>query len=55
MVQFDQLYELVYIAGECHKGKIKAYPAIHTNYSLSTCTISNWKDLNRSSEILVIN
>ena len=31
------------------------YPAIHTNYSLSNCTISNNKDFNRSSDFLVIN
>ena len=31
------------------------YPAIHTNYSWSNCTIWNYKDLNRSSEFLVIN
>ena len=31
------------------------YPAIHTNYSLSNCTISNKKDCNRSSDFLVIN
>ena len=31
------------------------YLAIHTNCSLSNCTIWNFKDLNRSSEPLVIN
>ena len=31
------------------------YPAIHTNYTLSNCTISNKKDFNRSSDFLVIN
>ena len=33
----------------------RQYPAIHTNFSLSNCTISNYKDLNRSSDFLVIN
>ena len=37
------------------KQKITQYPAIHTNYSLSNCTISNKKDFNRSSYFLVIN
>ena len=31
------------------------YRAIHTNYSLSNCTISNKNDFNRSSDFLVIN
>ena len=31
------------------------YPAIHTNYSWSNCTISNYKYLNRSSDFLVFN
>ncbi len=31
------------------------YPAIHTNYSLSSYAISNKKDFNRSSDFLVIN
>ena len=30
------------------------YPLIHTNYSLSNCTISNKKDFNRASDFLVI-
>ena len=37
------------------KLKVTQYPAIHTNYSLSNCTISNKKDFNRSSDFLVIN
>ena len=37
------------------KVKFSKYPAIHTNYSLSNCTISNQKDLNRFSEFLGIN
>ncbi len=37
------------------KLKCTQYPAIHTNYSLSNCTISNKKDFNRSSDFLVIN
>ena len=37
------------------KLKCRQYPAIHTNYSCSNCTISSYKDLNRSSEFLVIN
>ena len=37
--------------------KLKCWPspAIYTNYISSNCTISNWKELNRSSEFLVIN
>ena len=30
-------------------------PAIYTDYSVSNCTISNQKDLNRSSDFLIIN
>ena len=37
------------------KQKCTQYPAIHTNYSLSNCIISNKKDFNRSSDFLVIN
>ena len=37
------------------KLKFMQYPAIHTNYSLSNCIISNKKDFNRSSDFLVIN
>ena len=37
------------------KQKFTQYPAIHTNYSLSNCTISNKKNFNRSSDFLVIN
>ena len=37
------------------KQKCTQYPAIHTNYSLSNCTISKKKDFNRSSDFLVIN
>ena len=37
------------------KLKFTQYPAIHNNYSLSNYTISNKKDFNRSSDILVIN
>ena len=37
------------------KLKFMQYPAIHTHYSLSNCTISNKKDFNRSSDFLVIN
>ena len=37
------------------KQKCTQYPAIHSNYSLSNCTISNKKDFNRSSDFLVIN
>ena len=37
------------------KLKCMQYPAIDTNYSCSNCSISNLKDLNRSSEFLVIN
>ena len=29
------------------------YPAIHSNYSLSNCTISNKKNFNRSTDFLV--
>ena len=39
----------------CWKLKFTQYPAIHTNYSLSNCTISNKKDFNRSSKFQVIN
>ena len=37
------------------KLKFTQYPAIHTNYSLSNCTITSKKDFNRSSDFLVIN
>ena len=37
------------------KHKCTQHAAIHTNYSLSNCTISNKKDFNRSSDFLVIN
>ena len=37
------------------KLKFRQYPGIHTNYSLSNCTISNYSDLSRSSEFLGIN
>ena len=33
----------------------KRYPAIHPNYSVSNCTILQKKDLNRSSDLVVIN
>ena len=41
--------------GEYFKQTFTKYPAIHTNYSLSNCTISNRNDFNRSSDFLVIN
>ena len=31
------------------------YPAIHTNYIVSNCTILNYKDLNQFSVLVVIN
>ena len=37
------------------KLKFRQCPAIHTNYSLSNGTISNWKGSNRTSDLLVIN
>ena len=37
------------------KLNFRKYLAIYTNYSWSNCTISNKKDLNQSSEFLVIN
>ncbi len=40
--------------GNFFKQKCTQYPAIHINYSLSNCTISNKKDFNRSSDFLVI-
>ena len=37
------------------KQKCTQYPAIHTNYSLPNCTISDKKDFNRSSDFLLSN
>ena len=46
---------LLYADDSALKLKFTQYPAIHSNYSLSNYTISNQKDCNRSSDILVIN
>ena len=34
---------------------LRQYLPIHTNYSISNCTILNQKDLNRSSNLVAIN
>ena len=48
-----QSYETVQISRVhiCISLKLRQYPVIHINYCLSNCTISNWKDLNRSSDL----
>ena len=50
-----QLVEAIHDWTTILKLKFRQYTAIHTHYSWSNCTISNYKDLNRSSEFLVIN
>ena len=51
----DFLFIMFYTLASFLKQKFTQYPAIHTNYSLSNCTISNKKDFNRSSDFLVFN
>ena len=51
----DILHDMVHLMPYILKQKCTQYPAIHTNYSLSNCIISNKKDFNRSSDFLVIN
>ena len=55
LLTFKKTKLVFYFVLSSLKLKCRQYPAIHTNYSCSNCTISNYKDLNRSSEFLVIN